>query len=61
LIFIYQDDISEGNETKRKMLEQLTPAHMKIMLISHVERELVNTFFLFLFKESTKIVLSRMK
>jgi hypothetical protein len=39
---MFQDDISEGNEAKRKMLAQLTVAHMRIMLISHIEREAVS-------------------
>lgn len=33
--FFSQDDLFEGNEKKKRMLEQLTPAHMREMLRSH--------------------------
>jgi hypothetical protein len=34
--------MSQENETKEKMLERLTPAHMRFMLISHIQREAVS-------------------
>jgi hypothetical protein len=34
--------MSEENETREKILQQLTPASMRIMLISHIQREAVS-------------------
>ena len=38
-IFIYQDDLSEDNETKEKMFQGLTPESMRTMLILQIQRE----------------------
>lgn len=38
-IFIYQDDLSEDNETKQKMFQGLTPENMRTMLILQIQRE----------------------
>jgi len=38
-IFIYQDDLSEDNETKEKMFQGLTLESMRTMLILQIQRE----------------------
>ena len=38
-IFIYQDDLSEDNETKEKMFQGLTSESMRTILILQIQRE----------------------
>jgi hypothetical protein len=48
-IFIFKDDLFEGNETKKKLFEQTTPAHMREMLSSHYKLATVSSIKLLLF------------
>jgi len=49
---IFKDDLFEGNETKKKMFEQTTTAHMREMLSSHYKLATVsqNEYFYILLK-----------
>ena len=41
-LLLLQENMSEGDATKKKAYEQLTVNHMRMMLISQIQREFVS-------------------